>query len=138
MHYAFLIYTEESLLANLSPEKAVGAINSNWDIIDEATARGVFVGGQRLQSTEQSVTARHRDGSASFIDGPFAETKEVLGGFYLIDCKDDDEARYWAGRLTQTGCSTAVEFRPVAGFPERIQATGDGLPFSNRKEAILV
>ncbi|MBV8553402.1 MAG: hypothetical protein JOY54_19060 [Acidobacteriaceae bacterium] len=120
MQYAFLIYTELSLHASMTPEDAAAAINRNWNIIDEATARGVFRGVMRLESTTQSVTARRREGDASFTDGPFAETKEILGGFYLIDCKDDEEARYWAGRLTGTGCSTAVEFRPVAVVPERV------------------
>jgi hypothetical protein len=121
MQYVFLIYTEAGLSANMSPEHAAKAINSNWDIMEDATARGVFLGANRLQSTAQSVTARRPDGSVSFVDGPFAETKEVLGGFHLIDCKDDSEARYWAGRLIQTGCSTAVEFRPIADLPRRVQ-----------------
>ena len=125
MQYAFLIYTEAGLSANMSPDYAAKAINNNWDVMEEATSRGALVGVNRLQSTTQSVTARRPDGSVSFVDGPFAETKEVLGGFYLIDCKDDNEARYWADRLIRTGCSTAVEFRPVAELPERIEVRQD-------------
>ena len=125
MQYAFLIYTEESLHANMSPEQGAAAINNNWDIMDDAAARGSFAGMHRLTSTLQSVTARRRDGKVSFVDGPFAETKEVLGGFYLIDCKNDEEARYWANRLAQTGCSTAVEFRPIAALLGRVEAPQD-------------
>jgi len=89
--------------------------------MDEAARRGVFRGIQRLEYTSRSVTARRQDGDVVFSDGPFAETKEILGGFYLIECEDDMEARYWAGRLARTGCSTAVEFRPVAQVPPRVK-----------------
>ncbi|MBV8070564.1 MAG: hypothetical protein JO270_11700 [Acidobacteriaceae bacterium] len=121
MEYAFLIYTREDRIANMSAEQAAAAVNANYDIVEDATARGVFRGVQRLHPPSASTTARRTDGKLTFSDGPFAETKEVLGGFYLIDCKDESEARYWAGRLTQTGCSTAVEFRPVAEFGSRAQ-----------------
>ncbi len=114
MQYAFLIYTEESLHRNMTQEQASTAINNNLEIIGDATERGVFRGMLRLTPTSESVTARRQLGQLSFTDGPFTETKEILGGFYLMECKDESEARYWAERLTKTGCSTAVEFRPVA------------------------
>ena len=52
-------------------------------------------------------------------DGPFIETKEALGGYYIIDCRNDEEAQYWAGRLAQTGCASTVEFRPLRAIPGR-------------------
>lgn len=130
MQYAFLIYTEKDRIPNMTSEQAMAARNANIAIVEEAAARRVFHGIYRLQPPSQSVTARRHQGQLALTDGPFAETKEILGGFYLIDCKDENDARYWAGRLTQTGCSTAVEFRPVAEFftgvealPERAEAS---------------
>lgn len=113
MQYAFLIYVEEKELATHTPERRAERFERNMGIIQEAQGRNVFGGIVRLQGTSASVTARRKGGAASFHDGPFAETKEALGGLYLIDCKDEAEARYWADRITAAGCSTAVEFRPV-------------------------
>ena len=131
MKYAFLIYTEMDWIERRTPEQESAARAANVAIVEEAAARKVFSGIYRLQPPTQSITARRQNGELHLTDGPFAETKEILGGFYLIDCKDEDEARYWAGRLTETGCSTAVEFRPVAEF-----VTGLELP-SEHAEASL-
>lgn len=113
MQYAFLIYTNEQENAQHTPEMRVQRVQNNIDIIREAQAKGVFDAILRLQPTSASVTARRTGAGVTYSDGPFAETKEALGGFYLIDCKDENEARYWADRLTKTGCSASVEFRPV-------------------------
>ncbi len=131
MQYAFLIYTEEDRIPNMTPEQATAARNANVAIIEEAMKQGVFRGIFRLHPPSDSITARRQDGKLHLSDGPFAETKEVLGGFYLIECKDETEARYWAGKLTQTGCSTAVEFRPVREF------LTDATPQPPREEQVL-
>jgi hypothetical protein len=116
MQYAFLIYTEEDRILNMTPEHAGAATSANLAIIEEATKQGAFRGIYRLRPPSESITARRQDGKLRLSDGPFAETKEVLGGFYLIECKDEADAQHWAGKLTQTGCSSAVEFRPVHQF----------------------
>jgi hypothetical protein len=113
MQYAFLIYTNEKENAQHTPETRAQRVQNNIDIIREAQAKGAFDAILRLQPTSASVTARRTGAGVTYSDGPFAETKEALGGFYLIDCKDENEARYWADRMTKTGCSASVEFRPV-------------------------
>lgn len=113
MEYAFLIYTTETLHENMTPEQMQDSVNRNLAIVKEATERDVFRGLIRLAPPKQGVTARRHEKGSRFTDGPFAETKEILGGFYLIECEDEEDARAWARRLNQTGCSTAVEFRPV-------------------------
>ncbi|HEX4769834.1 MAG TPA: YciI family protein [Bryobacteraceae bacterium] len=113
MQYAFLIYTNEKENAQHTPEVRAQRVQNNIDIIREAQAKGAFDAILRLQPTSASVTARRSASGVAYSDGPFAETKEALGGFYLIDCKDENDARYWAARLAKTGCSSSVEFRPV-------------------------
>jgi hypothetical protein len=81
----------------------------------EATEAGVMVAGDGLQPTATATTVRVRDGERLLTDGPFAETKEQLGGFYVLECKDLDEAIEWAAKIpgAQTG---AVEVRPVLDY----------------------
>ncbi len=73
---------------------------------------GVLVAGDGLYPTQTATTVRVRDGERDVTDGPFAETKEQLGGFYVLDCKDLDEAIEWAAKIpgAQTG---AIEVRPA-------------------------
>jgi hypothetical protein len=82
------------------------------ELADELTARGQYVGGSPLHPSSSATTVRVRDGKRLVTDGPFAETREQLGGFMIIDVKDLDEAISVAGRtsLAHTG---AVEIRPV-------------------------
>jgi hypothetical protein len=68
----------------------------------------------RLQPVEKTLVARSDGRHVLITDGPFAETKETLGGYYLIECADEEEAKYWGGRLAQTGCAIKVEIRAVA------------------------
>jgi len=73
---------------------------------------GLLVGVQRLRSTESATSLRVRDGQTEIVDGPFAVTKEVLAGYYILECADLDEALKHAGRLPMTRWGT-VEVRPV-------------------------
>ena len=73
---------------------------------------GLLVGVQRLHSTESATSVRVRDGETEIVDGPFAVTKEVLAGYYVLECADLDEALEQAGRLPMTRWGT-VEVRPV-------------------------
>jgi len=112
MKYLCLIYNEERHLATMPPE-AVEAIAGECVAYDETLARdGKFVACERLQPTRAARTLRFRDGRMSVTDGPFAETKEQLAGFYLIDARDFDEAVALAAKIppARLGC---VEVRPV-------------------------
>jgi hypothetical protein len=80
----------------------------------EAGAAGVISGGEALQATSTATTIRDTDGKDVITDGPYAETKEQLGGFYMIDAKDLDEALKWAAKIPHP--NACVEVRPVIDF----------------------
>ena len=112
MHYALLIYASEQEWANQTEEQSQ-AVNQEYmaftkDIID----RGLMKGGEALQPTATATTVRVRDGETLTTDGPFAETKDQLGGFYLVDCKDLDEAIAVAARIPDVRRGS-IEIRPV-------------------------
>jgi hypothetical protein len=79
---------------------------------EEVQRAGVMTGGEALQPTATATTVRVRAGKTLTTDGPFAETKEQLGGFYIVDCKDLDEAVSWAAKIpgARTG---SIEVRPI-------------------------
>src|SRR5262249_15372897 len=121
MRYMFLIYARETETAERSPEVWEQVRAAHWAVIDDARQRGVFLGAEPLQSTATATTIRIEDDRPSILDGPFAETKEQLGGYYLLDCRDLDEAIDWAARI-QTACKRGqgcVEIRPIAALPPR-------------------
>jgi hypothetical protein len=78
----------------------------------EAAERGVLRGGQRLRPTSTASTVRVRDGKTMITDGPFAETKEQLGGFYMLDCRDLDEALEFAAKVPSAR-NGSIEVRPI-------------------------
>jgi hypothetical protein len=121
MDYMFLMYTNGKTMTESAPEELQRQIDVHCGIINDAQSRGVFKGASPLLPVTTAVTARSASGKVTFTDGPFAETKEILGGYYLIDCKDSEEAQYWATRLATTGCASAVEFRALASMPEPMQ-----------------
>ena len=86
---------------------------------EAAGAAGVIVNGEALQSTETATTVSVLGGKGGEVvttDGPFAETKEILGGYYLLNCKDLDEALSWAARIPGAWRGGKVEVRPVVDF----------------------
>ena len=86
-----------------------------WGFEDEVRKSGVHVAGEALHPITSATTVRVRDGKTLTTDGPFAETREHLGGFYLIDAKDLDDAIQWAAKIP-TAASGSVEVRPVVLF----------------------
>lgn len=106
MRYAFLIYTDE-----LSDPKACSASVAGFN--QRAREAGVFEAAQPLQDVSTATTVRVRDGKTVVTDGPFAETKEQLAGFYLFDC---DNPEHWVEQLpmARTG---SVEIRPIMEIP---------------------
>ena len=95
-----------------SPEEgaAVMAEYAKWT--EDAGARGVLQGGERLRPTTDATTVQVRDGEVLTSDGPFAETKEQIGGFFLVDCKDLDEAIEVASKIPGA-LHGSIEVRPI-------------------------
>ena len=118
MRYMFLIYGRETEMAEEQLERVKAA---HWAVIDDARARGVYEGAEPLQPTATATTIRIENGRPLIHDGPFAETKEQLAGYYILDCKDLDEAIAWAARIPTAcrGGEGCIEIRPLAGLPPR-------------------
>jgi hypothetical protein len=115
MRYALLICADEKGMEARSPEEASASLNEYLQFGEEMGKRGVLQGGERLRPTTDATTVRVRDGEILTLDGPFAETKEQIGGFYVIECKDLDEAIDWAAKIP--GAATgSVEVRPVMNY----------------------
>jgi hypothetical protein len=87
------------------------------DYTESLQAAGVLRAGDALHGPESATTVRERDGQTQFTDGPFAETKETLGGYYLIECADLDTALGHAARIPSVGYGS-VEVRPVIDFSQ--------------------
>jgi hypothetical protein len=115
MRYLLSIYGDESGWNDATPEQ-VGAIMAAYgEFGEKAEAAGVMLGGEGLQPSATATTVRVRDDETLTTDGPFAETREQLGGYYLLECRDLDEAIGWAAQIpgARDGC---VEVRPVMDY----------------------
>ncbi len=112
MQYLLLIYSEENGRAEM-PEEALQAMYAEYGALTESLrSSGQLVSGDELQPTSTATTVRVRDGETLVTDGPFAETKEQLGGYYLVDCASLDEALEIAARIPSARHGS-VEVRPV-------------------------
>ena len=112
MRYLLMICTDESTDAAMSPEEAQGRMALYAAFGQEMTERGVLTGGERLRPTTDATTVQVRDGEVLTADGPFAETKEQIGGFYAVDCADLDEAIEIASKIPGARTGT-IEVRPI-------------------------
>src|SRR3954462_980987 len=124
MKFIALIYADERHYTDATPENTVATFAAHGVFAEAAGAAGVFAGGDGLQGTPSATTVRVRDGERLLTDGPFAETKEQLGGFYALECKDLDEALAWAARIPEAQFG-AVEVRPVIHYAA-LQGTMNG------------
>ena len=117
MKYALTIYGDEAQRENATPEQMQEVSQAYGAVTQEMQDKGVLVAGEGLYPTPTATTLRVREGDRQVTDGPFAETKEQLGGFYVLDVKDLDEAIEWASKIpgAQLG---SVEIRPVMVFDE--------------------
>jgi hypothetical protein len=115
MKYLLTLWGDESRFADMTPEEMQQSMQQ-WDAYTVAvTEAGVHVGGEGLQPSSTATTVQIADsGDPIVTDGPFAETKEQLGGFYLLDCADLDDALAWAKRIPMPGGT--VEVRPVMDY----------------------
>lgn len=108
MKYLLLIYEDENHYSDPGNQ----AIEPWLEYTDAVTEAGVYIGGNGLLPTATATTVRVREGRTLTTDGPFAETKEQLGGYYLLDCDNLDDAIAWAARIPSAGRGS-VEVRPV-------------------------
>lgn len=127
MKYAILIYDENT--ANPSPEPpdpaVMGEVMAQYNAYTkEMTDAGINLGGEALQPNPTATTIRVRDGSTVTTDGPFAETKEGLGGFYIIEARDLDEALAWAAKCPGAWYGS-VEVRPVMSWEQHDEAASE-------------
>ena len=112
MKYALLIYGEEASYPEPGTEASDTMMDEYQKFTAEINERGINVGGEALNDTSTATTVRVRDGETLTTDGPFAETKEALGGFYLIDVPDLDAAIEVAAKLPGSWYGS-VEIRPL-------------------------
>ena len=112
MRYLLLICTDETKDQGMSPEAAAARMARYGAFGDEMGRRGVLEGGARLHPTTDATTVRVRDGEVLTFDGPFAETKEQMGGYYVVDCKDLDEAIEIASKIPSAS-EGSIEVRPI-------------------------
>lgn len=110
MQYALLIYEDERTYADEPTYKAILAAHQKFG--EELAAAGRIRGGSELKPVSTATTVRQRNGARTVHDGPWAETAEQLGGFYLIEAADLDEALAWAKKLPMAG-DGSVEVRPL-------------------------
>ena len=99
MKYALLMYVNESEAPKLTPEEYKSTAKAWADFAQEGAAAGVLVSSSGLAPVANATTVRVRNGKTLTTDGPFAETHEQLGGYYLVECKDLDEAIRWAAKI---------------------------------------
>jgi hypothetical protein len=112
MKYLMLICDDEKNQPMADPDKAVKMMPEYVAFGEEMTKRGVLKDGARLRPTTDATTVQVRNGDVLTSDGPFAETKEQIGGYYLVDCKDLDEALEVAAKIPTARTGT-IEVRPV-------------------------
>lgn len=115
MKYMALLYSDPAV----EPQYGTPAFNEMMAgyaaFTEKVKKAGVFAGGEGLQGAETATSVRLRKGKTESMDGPFAVTKEVLGGYYVLDCADLDEAIKWAAQIPAAAYGT-VELRPVMIF----------------------
>jgi hypothetical protein len=118
MRYLCLIYENEKAWEKMPKDQADAIMGEYFAFTDDIRKSGQYLGGEALQPTQTATTIRVRNGKISTTDGPFAETKEQLGGFYLINAKDLNEAIQVASRIPSARLGQ-VEIRPVVEFPQQ-------------------
>lgn len=112
MQYLLLIYLPESQWETLGEPEKQKIYGQYRDLIGDLQKTGKYLGGHELQPTSTATTVRVRNGKKAVTDGPFAETKEQLGGYFLVEAKDRDEAMAIAARIP-SATSGSIEVRPV-------------------------
>jgi hypothetical protein len=120
VQYLLLIYDDEKGWGTISDQDRKSIMDAYNDYTDEVRKAGVSRAAEALQPTASATTVRVRNGETLLTDGPFAETKEQLGGFYLVECDTLDQAIEWAAKIP-SATSGSIEVRPVMEYPPRDQ-----------------
>jgi hypothetical protein len=120
MRYMLLIYSRETDMAEMPPEEFDKISQAHRAVMEETAKLGIFRGAEPLRPTPTATTIRLRDGKTLITDGPFAETKEQLAGYYILDCENLDEAIHWAEKIPTfcKGGSGCIEIRPIIPVPQ--------------------
>lgn len=119
-----LIYSREDEAATHEELNAVAARHAV--VMDQARRQGLFRAADPLEPATCATTVRVRDGKIMIADGPYAETKEQLAGYYILDCQDLDEALEWAAKIPAAcyGSAGCVEVRPIREIPQPAVVNG--------------
>jgi hypothetical protein len=118
MKYLCLIYDEEKKVAAMSQSESDAFMGEYFSFTDGIRKSGHYIGGEALQPVQTATTVRVRNGKVSTTDGPFAETKEQLGGFYLINARDLNDAIQVASKIPSARLGS-VEVRPIMEFNQQ-------------------
>ena len=113
--YLLIILGNEAADAQKTPEQQQAEMDAYFAFTDEVRKAGVMVDGQALHPSSSATVVRVRNGTTTTTDGPFAETKEQVAGYYLLECKDLDEAIEWAAKIPHAS-QDGIEIRPVVDF----------------------
>jgi hypothetical protein len=118
MRYIMLIYSREDDAVTSAELSAVAS--QHRAVMTEARRMGVFRAADPLESSATATTLRVDNGKVMITDGPFAETKEQLAGYYILDCQDLDEALAWAAKIPTACCGAngCIEVRPIREMPK--------------------
>lgn len=116
MQYLLLIYANENQLEGRSEAEQKKIFGEYMELANSLRANGQYVGGNRLDLTSKATTVRVREGKKLVTDGPFAETKEQLGGYFLVEASDLDEAIRVAGKIPAARWGS-IEVRPIIPVP---------------------
>ena len=117
MQFLCLIYEDESLMSTRSDEENGKMFNDYRAFTEEVQTANSFVAGDALLPTNTATTVRIRNNETMVTDGPFAETKEQLGGYYLLECENLDEALKWAAKIPSAKFGS-IEVRPIMVFDQ--------------------
>ena len=121
MKYLLMIYCDEASDARRSKAELDQEMAAYWAFTNEVKEAGAYKAGEALHPTATATTVRVRDGKTLTTDGPFAETKEQLGGYYVVKCANLDEAIKWASKIPHAAISS-VEVRPIVDFSQTASA----------------
>jgi hypothetical protein len=116
MHYMLLIYRDEAKMARATPAQAAETTGAFMAYATALREAGALVAGDRLDNATTATTVRVTDGKTQVLDGPYAETKEQLGGYFIIDAPDLDAALAWAASCPGARMGT-MEVRPIVPLP---------------------
>jgi hypothetical protein len=112
MRYLLMICADENWVGSMTPEEGSAMLAEYGTFMEEMGKRGVVQGGERLRPTSDATTVTVRNGEILASDGPFAETKEQMGGYYVVECKDLDEAIEVASKIPGARHGS-IEVRPI-------------------------